>query len=220
MTLKTLAHAAGLAAVVAMGTPAAQAAIYTLDFDPAVACGPRACTNSSAISQTYGDVADVVDVQFDSVVDVPFASSFRYRASGFSDLVGTADSGTVFRAAEIFLKPLDGLGVRLLDFDLGVAGGGQAPAQITILTGGMTTLFSSGAITVGLPGNVHSSYRFDLFSADGIRIRWASEGSVFVGIDNIRFETGVIPEPSTYALLGAGLLGIGATLRRRGTRRG
>jgi hypothetical protein len=217
--MNKLIHTGAVALALAGAVPAAQAAIYTLDFDGAVACGPNACSNFSAILSSHGDVAGVVDVQYDRNLAAAGPSQLSWWGPSYNDLFGVAwgDNGAT---SEIYLQPLDGLGVRLLDFDLGAYANTQSRSQITITTGAGTVLYSSGPITVGVfPGNLRSSYSFNLFSLDGIRIQWGPD-AFNTGIDNIRFETGVVPEPSTYALLGAGLLGIGATLRRRGARRG
>ncbi len=214
MSLKTFAHAAGLAAVVAMGSPAANAAIYTLDFDAAVACGAGACGDRSPISQSYGDVAGVVDVSYDADYSDALLTSMLWWTDAYNDLRGVAYGGV----NEVFLKPLDGRGIRLLGFDIGAWPNTTRASQVSVLDGAGNVLFATGPTTIGIfPGNLHNDFDGPWFSTDGIRIRFGPDG-FNVGIDNIRFETGVIPEPSTYALLGAGLLGIGATLRRRARR--
>lgn len=213
MFLKSFAHAAGLAAVVAMGAPAAQAAIYTLDFDRMAACAGN-CGNGSAISQTYGDVAGVVDVQYDGDHTTAVVTQMAWWDDSYNDLRGVAYGGT----NEIFLKPLDGKGITLLGFDIGAWANTTRQSQVSVLDGAGNVLFATGPTTIGIfPGNLHNDFDGPWTSLDGIRIRFGPDG-FNVGIDNIRFETGVIPEPSTYALLGAGLLGVGATLRRRSRR--
>lgn len=217
MFLKTFAHAVGLAAVVAMGAPAAQAAIYTLDFDGAVACQPNACSSGTQISQAFGDVAGVVDVRYDGDAIGAGVQPMYWWADSYNDLRGVA-YGQNGAQVEIFLKPLDGLGITLLGFDIGAWANATRQSQVSVLDGAGNVLFATGPTTIGIfPGNLHNDFDGPWTSLDGIRIRFGPDG-FNVGVDNIRFETGVIPEPSTYALLATGLLGIGATLRRRSRR--
>ena len=63
--------------------------------------------------------------------------------------------------------------------------------------------------------NMPTSFDGSWFGRDGVRIEW--ENSAYnVGIDNISYEmAGAVPEPETYAMLGAGLAALGLLARRR-----
>ena len=76
--------------------------------------------------------------------------NFVYWDTGYNDLtsVAWASGGDGASQGEIFLKPLNGDGVRLNSFDLGAWPNTQRGSSFTILDGTSNTLFSSGPITV------------------------------------------------------------------------
>ena len=188
-----------------------------LTFDGNI-CGPSTCGNGTQITQTYGDVAGVVDVIYNRQVSPPVSAGdelFNFWTTGYSDLVNVAWGGSNDNVgrAEIFLKPLDGNPITLNSLDLGTFGGFPQGTQLSVLSGASDILFQSAAFTVD--GVVHSHFDFNLTSADGIRIQFGP--SAFnVGIDNVNFTTGRqsvgVPEPTTVALFSMGLF---ACVRRR-----
>ena len=112
----------------------------------------------------------------------------------------------------IFDRDLRSFGFDLIDVDSGEEGG-----TVILYDGAMSVSFTFGELLpVSLFGN-HSANRFDPllatdvgFSAfDRVTIVFGGSG----GVDNIRFEP--IPEPSTVALLGLGLLGFAGRSRFR-----
>ncbi len=209
-----------LAALTLSSAAAHAATTTTLDFDPNDACGSVDCVNNLAISQSYGDSAEV-DVIYDSDIDASGLNSMAYYNIGASDLVGVAwGNTTVFSGAtEIFLSPTAGVGVRLLGFDMG-AFTSDRTFPLAVRDGDGTALFQNTETKV--ESSTASSFAPATSaaweSATGIRIQWAPD--VDVAIDNIEFETyalagtPVIPLPAAGWLLLAGLGGL-AFLRRR-----
>lgn len=192
----------------------ASAITTTLTFDGDICEGGTACGNYALIDDSYGDIAGVVDIQYDRRTDQEGEPRLSFWDTAYSDLLNVAwgsdndSSGT----AEIFIKPLDGNPVTLKSFDLGSWPNTDRSTQFTILDGNGNLLMSSGAITV--LGAVHSHFDINLASVSGIRIQWGP-AAYNVGIDNIAFEVTAVPEPQEYALLLAGLGLVGWAARRR-----
>lgn len=206
----------GVAMLAGVAATPAWSDILTFDGNICGPAGGLACGNGSEISQNYGDVAGVVDVQYDGILGNPTTDYLAFWNLNYSDLTNVAwrGNGDANGRAEIFLKPLDGNGITLLGLDLGSWPNASRSTQLSILTGAGDVLFATPEFVVD--GLVHSSFDFNLTSADGIRIQWGP--SAFnVGIDNVSFKTGTrpVPEPTTYALMAAGLVAVGAMARRR-----
>ncbi|MBK6657481.1 MAG: VPLPA-CTERM sorting domain-containing protein [Proteobacteria bacterium] len=199
-----------------LATPV-NAAVLTFDGD---VCEPSGtCSDSSLISQSYGDVAGVLDVQYANLAGNPGIASLRFWGTDYNDLVRVAwtDGGDGGSRAEIFLKPLNGGVVTLNSFDLGAWPDTQRTTSFTILDGDGNLLASSGGdITIGIqPGNLHNHFDFgDVASNTGIRIQWGP--SAFnVGIDNVDFSVSAVPLPAPAWLLGAGVVALAARRRRK-----
>lgn len=204
----------GLAMLAGVASTPAWSNILTFDGNICGPAGGQACGNGSEISQSYGDVAGVVDVQYEGILGDATTDYLAFWNLSYSDLVNVAWRGNNDSSgrAEIFLKPLDGNGITLLGLDLGAWPFTSRSTQLSILTGAGDVLFATPQFVVD--GTAHSSFDFNLTSADGIRIQWGP--SAFnVGIDNVSFRAGVVPEPETYALMAAGLVMVGAMVRRR-----
>ena len=217
--MKKIVAILGALSLVGVAAPAAQASTV-LDFSGNICDGSsNLCGNGNRILDTYGDVAGVIDVVYNNELDSD--KRLKWWNADYNDLQGVAWGNFADNAgsAEIFLNPLNGQSIRLLGFDLGAYPDSQKTSQFTIRNGAGTILQSSGSITVGQPGNLHSSYSFNIESADGIRIQWGPS-SYNVGIDNIAFEqftpnAGAIPEPATWAMMIIGFGAAGSMIRRR-----
>mgnify|MGYP000879189515 CR=1 FL=1 len=220
---KTACTALGLAACLA------PAQALTLDFgngplapeictNTGTGLGPLVgCTSGTYISQGYGDVAGVLDV----VYDAPRISgdhSLRWWAEDYNNLYGVlwAEGGDANSQAVIDLHPLDGNTVTLHGFDLGAYANTSRGTTLTVRDLASNALLFSHAGAVGsLPANLATHFTLSgVSSAHGLRIQW-QDNAYNVGIDNISFSVGAVPEPGTWAMLAAGLLALGWLARRR-----
>ncbi|MFO1321635.1 MAG: PEP-CTERM sorting domain-containing protein [Burkholderiales bacterium] len=193
----------------------ASAITSTLTFDGDICPDSLTCGDFALIDQSYGDIAGIVDIQYDRLLgDDNGEHRLSFWTTGYSDLTNVAwgSSGDAAGTAEIFIKPLDGNPITLKSFDLGSWPNTDRGTQFTILDGDGNILVSSGAITI--LGAVRSHFDIDLASASGIRIQWGPS-AYNVGIDNVAFEVTAVPEPQEYALLLAGLGLVGWAARRR-----
>ncbi len=208
-----------VASLLVAGAVQAQAQAYNLTFDSSVACGAVSCGNYTALSQSYGDVASVVDVSF---IDVNAPNdSLRYWNSGYNDLSGVAwaNGGDANSHARIEIKSLNGNAVTLNSMDFGAYSYATRGTHIRVTTiGGGTQLFSYDG-NVGLGYGLHNTFAPAVSANGGLWIDWYNS-AYNVGIDNVNFSmTAAVPEPESYAMLLAGLGLIGTlSARRRGRR--
>lgn len=220
--MKRILASALVAASAAVSLPAA-AIDYVLDFRQDICgSGSLACGNSSLIPNSYGDVAGIVDVRYDRRVGEGVVDArLSWWNANYSNLTGVAWGGSNDSSgtAEIFLDPAPGMQVTLRGFQLGAWQNTNRNTYIRILDGSGDVLAAGGplgtaASKITISGSLASTFDFSLASEEGIRIQWGP--SAFnVGIDNIRFSVTPIPEPGTWALMGAGLALLGVAGRRR-----
>ncbi|WP_373987962.1 PEP-CTERM sorting domain-containing protein [Duganella sp. BuS-21] len=216
---------AGLACLAtALCAPAAYGAV--LDFDGDAVCAGSSdatgngaissCVNYAFLAQSYGDMAGVIDVHY--AAPRLSETSMRWWADQYNDLHGVAwaDSSDSDSKARIDLKPLNGQGVMLTHFDLGSYPGGTRNTTVTIsdLSGNVLMTYSGA---VGEAGNLATAFNGSWSGQSGIRIEW-EDNAYNVGIDNITYSMAPVPEPATYAMLGAGLAILGLYARRRKAR--
>lgn len=204
--------AALLTTVLSLGT--AQAASYNLSFDAGSACGVgTTCSNWSYLSQSYGDVAGVVDV---SLVNANSpANSLQYWYADYNDLrdVAFAGGGDSNSHGRIELKALNGGQIQLNSMDFGAYPNTSRGTHIRVTTiGGGTTLFSYDG-NIGLGSSGQSAFAPAVSSTGGLWIDWYNS-AYNVGIDNVNFSVNAVPEPETWAMLLTGLGLIGARRRR------
>lgn len=196
---------------------------YTLDFGngpeiPSICTtaengsgATQACANKLFISGSYGDVAGVVDVSYLSP-NFEAPATLRWWQSNYNDLFGVLYSGS--GPARIELKPaVAGTLITLNSFDMGAWFNRTGQTTVNVATSDGVILGSySGPI--GMGSTNHYTWDKPVSSTTGLRIEFMDEAH-FVGIDNINFSVGAVPEPSTYGLMLAGLMGIGIVARHR-----
>lgn len=209
----------------------ASAQSYTLDFgrsadQPLVACTTASgvCGNFSRLSQSYGDVAGVVDVTTGSAD----GQALTWWSEDFNDLYGVAINNYFSAAAPAWvdLVPLaEGAAVNLSRFDLGGYLGQRHNVSVQVFDIGSGAELFSYIGSIGSRGNPAepgnwgqpTEFRLALSSFSGLRIQWADPSVARnTAIDNISFSVGApVPEPATGALLLTGLAGVGWVARRR-----
>jgi hypothetical protein len=179
-----------------------------IDFGQTQACGVTPCDNfvNNTISQSYGDVAGVVDIGY-----VSASGGLNWWGAGYTPLIGVAYGQT---STSITIASLNGQAVTLNGFDM--AAFVTDPSLFTVVTiDDLLGNFLAGSATaVGHP----TSFNFDVTSANGIRISWQSASNLNVAIDNIEYslgEVGAVPEPSTWAMMALGFAGTGFMAYRR-----
>jgi hypothetical protein len=231
---RTMNHLFALTLLIALAAPGALA--YDLDFGADVNVSPLlcsstlnglgalvACSDGAAISQTYGDVAEVVDVTYSA--PLRSGESLHWWAENYNNLYGVAYAGgsNADSKARIELRPLaPNTQVNLSSFDLGSYFKTSLATNIHIYAiGAVTPLFTISNISVGNGGQSASTFTPNVSSAIGLWIEWQNS-AYNVAIDNVRFTvTAVIDEPDSTALLLCGLvvLGWAARTERAGTAR-
>jgi len=204
-----------------LAAPASHAAI--IDFHGRGVCNTavdgngalKLCANWDFLAQSYGDVPGVIDVQY-SAFNVA-NTSLEWWDADYNTLRGVAfATGSDGNShGRIDLKPLNGMGVMLTHFDMGAYFNTSMGTHITISDMSGNVLYTyNGSVGTSSP-NMPTSFDGGWFGKDGIRIEW--ENSAYnVGIDNVTYEmAGAVPEPGTYAMLGAGLAVLSLLARRR-----
>lgn len=210
----TPAHAirAALAAVVLAVAGTANAATYFYNFDGE--SGDPATAGLAGVNFIAGDSG----AQFGTNLWVKFSGFYTYM-SGYALDLPFANTKIELQ----FDSPASNL-----SFDLGHTGGGPIQSFFPWEAVALVELFSSGCTgefcwttegpLFGGDDELHLSYAGD--GITGVRITYNFGASGVLGIDNLRFTLAdgpgpVIPEPSTYALLLAGLGSLGWAARRR-----
>jgi len=190
---------AGATLAVGLRPATADLLTFNLTFDGTI-CG-GVCANGSRISQSYGDVAGVVDVQYNRNISAfsngATGAEMQFWSTGYSNLTNVAFVGDNLNGfSEIFLRPLNGRTVVLNSLDLGAWSGSQS-GGLKIVDGSGSVLYSTGLITIG-----SNHFTFDnISSTTGIGI--LVQDPLYVGIDNIQF---IAHAPGPIA--GAGLPGL------------
>ena len=214
---------------------ATNAHAVVLDFDSTEAC-PAGCSTGTPLDPAYGDTA-VVDVETWRVIDLTGEiAPLQYAHQFYSDLIGSAISlnSPSGHVGLLFQPGVTGYELTLNSFDLGVSW----PQTIDsvgyeIFDGSLIGLFESGVDvdsslatasgSVAVDWSVRTTITPNISSANGFIIRFES---AFIGIDNIEYTlsgnggppeppVNGVPEPGTLTLLGAGLMGLTMSARRR-----
>jgi hypothetical protein len=228
--MRKLAVSAAVSAAVVLTLPLApSAAAAVLDFNYATTplatsdqagLGPLLPVgNGGWISQTYGDVAGLVDASYRYINTSGQAiTSLQTYVSGYDELqyvAWTGSSGGGDRA-QVELASVNGSIVSLNSFRLGSwASTSGRPESVRVFEIGNTTPIYTfnGAIGVN---NLSNLFTLNLQSTSGFIIEWTSPW--WTAIDDINSTAAPIPEPGTYGLMALGLLTVAAAAKRRGAR--
>jgi hypothetical protein len=216
-TSRLLWPALAFAAMVA----AAPVGSATLTFDGAICSGPgNICFNGSSILQSYGDIPGILDVSHRTVTALGSTATqvttLQWWGTGYGDLAnvafGSPDGGV---GGELRFVGLNGTMVTLTGIDLGgFITNASTAVRIYDVSG--TELYSSGAIG-SITADGAGAHHTETFSVTGptLILQWHDPWDV--AIDNVNFNLSIaaIPEPSTYALMLAGLGLVGFMARRR-----
>jgi hypothetical protein len=196
-----------------MGLPAAASQI---DFDSLAGAA-----DYSPIPATFGSTAQVnVAYQTDSSPGVLAQSNIEFwNSGGYGDLPYAAFSAFNGDYAEITLTPTAGYTVTLQNFELAGWPSADTPNETVRIRSGVggSVLADYSPITIKGTGTpAHTLFSANLTSSGPLTIEWGPDWDA--GINYINFTsapTGVVPEPSSFLLLGAGFAGIAGYIRRR-----
>lgn len=205
MKLATAAAAAAL-----LFTAGASQAVTVLNFDGDVCAAASsgngaltACSNYAPINQAYGDGGGV-DVSYG--YEPNGVDSMRFWFDAYSTMERIAYGGTTPQLT------LSGA-VTLHSFDIGAWPNTNRQTQVSVIDlATMLPVLSTGQFVV--LGSTPTHFDINLSSSAGFRISFGPDG-YNVGIDNVAFTAGAVPEPQTWALLVAGLALVGSAARRR-----
>lgn len=163
-------------------------------------------TSTNNLLANWNIVAGNVDVIGSDGVN----SSFNfYPGNGkYLDLDGTGQPSN----AQIQTVASFGPGEYTLTFDLGNNPGGESQNGLDVYLG--TTLVAH-LMTSGAPALVHESFTFSSLANGNLSFTQGGnadqQGSI---LSNVQLMTAT-PEPGTFAVLGAGLVGLGLLRRRK-----
>ncbi len=208
-----------LAATFALvSTPAAAAT--TLTFSNA--CG-GVCADGDNISQSYGDIAGLLNISYRSVASngsmttVGAARSWTTEYGNLTDVIWGAEGGTLEIAFSLLAPNTQ---ITLNSVDYAAWGGANVQTQIALysfgsLGGFFLPLLPSGALTAPTEG--HATWAPNFTSANGFILHFGPDG-YNGGLDNLTFTIsnvnvgGAVPEPTTWLsmILGFGLVGAAA----------
>ena len=185
-----------------------------LNFDDLV------LNNYDPIPAAYGDtlVANIADLQYRTLNAGDFSlyeSHLEFWNSDYGDLTKVAYPSANGMVGELTIVPAEGYGVKVVSFNM--AGYSHADLTNTVMrfldgSGNVLQNFAAGgAVTIqgDANGAQHSTFAPNLTVPGTVRLQWGTDWNV--GLDNLRFEAvqlSVIPEPSTWALLGLGVVGV------------
>jgi hypothetical protein len=176
------------------------------------------CVNGSAIQQSYGDIAGVLDVQYQAP-RATTPTSLYWWDSSYNNLYGVlwAAGSDASSEARITLLPLaDGSQLTLNSFDLGAWSLATRSTTVLITEVGTGNTLYSFTGNVGDGSVSATSFAPAVSSRLGLQLTWR-DSAYNVGIDNIRLSITPVPEASSMAmaLAGLGVASLAGRQRRR-----
>ena len=176
--------------------------------------GPASpCGDSLYVTQGYGDVPGLVDVTYTDANNTNFG--LHWWSLNYNSLYGVlwAGGGDTASHARIELRALTPTDtVTLSGFDLGawVTTTRDTTVNIYAIGGGVPLFTYVGPVGNGI--GPPTSFAPNVSAVGGLWLEWRN--SAFnVGIDNVEFKVGAVPEPASVALMLAGVAAL--ALRRR-----
>jgi hypothetical protein len=177
------------------------------------------CSNGTYLSQSFADVAGVVDVDY-SATRLAAPTSLQWWNTGYNNLYGVAYAGISDSnsLARIAIKAVDTTAtVTLQSFDLGGYPNSTRSTTVNVYAiGGGAPLYTFAG-SVGNGAISANSFTPNISVVGGLWLEWA-DSAYNVGIDNIQYTVSAVtpvPEPETVVLMLAGLAGLSLLVRRR-----
>jgi hypothetical protein len=213
----------GLTAAIAAGFISlggmAGASPVLLDFDGDICdTADGTCGNTARILQSYGDVAGLLDVQWDGSRSSPALEDFFFWETGYETLENVAYGQASQDGAEIrFVVTAPSASVTLSSFDIAPYVNRVRDSRFAIYDmADDSLLFDTGLFEVSTAGV--TAFAGDWTSDVGLRFL-LGPNIWDVAIDNISYSTSQVPQiplPATGLLLLGALAVAGALHRRKG----
>lgn len=217
--------------VLALAFAAAGAASAATITQPFTAVSAKVTLDTSVLSSnklTAGSAGDATYNATTGVVTDPLVTVSLSTDPGALNLAFSSTGGISFYSAGLFGLPINVATIKNFSFDLAtntltgdlITPAGNAANQALLVAGNVQSNFGgvdgrnvSSSTSVRSIGLIASSFTL----APSFRTLLGSNASSFefVGSAIKSFTVGTVPEPSTYAMLGLGLVGIAAVARRK-----
>ena len=168
--------------------------------------GATGCANGSPIQQSYGDIAGVLDVQYQAP-RATSPTSLYWWDSSYNNLYGVLwaqGSDASSQARITFLPVAAGSELTLNSFVLGAWPLTTRSTRLTITEVDTGTLLYSFSGAVGNSNISATTFTPRVSSRLGLQLTW-QDSAYNVGIDNIHLSVTPVPEAGSVAMALAGL---------------